>query len=93
LIAFLYCPLCRRAWTAGRVDPCDVCGGDPVSCSPWGGERRVWLDARLDATPGKRAGVVDVVYRDHRDHRRSLLRGIRAKGNMTTRTRTGWAGC
>lgn len=88
LIAFLLCPPCKRAWTAARVEPCDLCGDEPISISPFAGERRVWLDARIgkDRAPGI---FETAYYRDRLEQKQILARAIVAKGNTTARLEAG----
>lgn len=81
---FLLCQPCSRAWTAQCVQPCDLCGRDPVSISPFAGERRVWLDASIGKTRAQ--GIFEAAcYRGRDEHKRILARGIVARGNATAR--------
>lgn len=84
MIRFLLCTSCKRAWTAPAMQPCDLCGNEPVSISPWAGERRVWLDVKIP--DWRRAQIVEVaVYRDRHEQKQSIARAIVAKGNTTAR--------
>ena len=89
-IRFALCPGCRLAWTAATIEPCAWCAAVPIDCSPWGSDRREWLRVRLDTDPAAgpvRAHEVFATanYRDNRDHRKSLYRGIVARGNTSAR--------
>ncbi len=89
-IRFTLCRACRIAAVEPDVTPCPWCGDVPIDCSPWGSDRREWLRVRLDTDPATgpvRAHEVFAAanYRDRADHKRSLVRGITARGNTTAR--------
>lgn len=84
MIRFLLCQPCKRAWTAARVEPCDLCGVEPIAISPFAGERRVWFDVKV--TADRRPDIFAAAYYVERaDQKRSLARAIVAKGNTTAR--------
>jgi hypothetical protein len=86
------------AWTSRDFDDgaCSWCGERPVDCSPWGGDGRAWFHARMaydDGDTGRRKAdaVAGVRYRPDIEHRRSLCRGIVARGNTSARLSSGAA--
>lgn len=82
---YLLCCDCRRAWT-GTVECSCSCGSfDVIACNPWSSDGRAWYVAR---TKDRAADIVTTAYyREPKENRRSLLRGIRAKGNTSVRGR------
>ncbi len=78
MIRFLLCGQCRRAWTAAAVTPC--CSADPLDCSPWGSDRKVWLRERLGDIR-MAAMFVCAQYSEKWEHRASIARGVAARRN------------
>lgn len=92
-LRFYLCPGCKSTWTGPPGDDrCSWCDRAAVDCSPWGGDGKAWFHARMeddDGDSGRRKGeaVAEIRYRPERDHRRTLARGIKARGNSSARLR------
>lgn len=90
-LRFFLCPSCKDTWTGALGDDrCHFCDDAAVDCSPWSGDGRAWFHARMENDDGdsgrrKYVGVAEVVYRSQAEQRRSLYRGIVARGNTSCR--------
>lgn len=80
---YLLCHDCRNAWVDAEATKCR-CGASPEVIDPFHGRRQLWFQASVR---NRADSILTALYASHAQQRRSLLKGIRSKGNTSTRLR------